>query len=101
MAIYRALKAILLTLTTFQIANGYILDSACASHVGEITDAVNEALAIAEYAAWRIENDPKSMDGFRKQMLGDNQNAVDQFTCTFSLHPKVCSTLSLSPPKGE
>lgn len=81
MAISRALKAVTLTLAMVNFANAYIIDKACQPYYGNIMDAIDEALAMAEYAGWRVANDASGIDAFRKQMLGDNQKAIDEFTC--------------------
>lgn len=91
MAISRALRAVFLTLATLNLVNAYIIDKACQPYYGNIMDAIDEALAIAEYAGWRIANDASGIDAFRKQMLGDNQKAIDEFTCTSS--PRFCEPL--------
>jgi len=92
MAIPRALKAVFLTLATLSLTNAYIIDKACQPYYGNIMDAIDEALAIAEYAGWRIANDANGIDAFRKQMLGDNQKAIDEFTCTSSAKPDEALT---------
>jgi len=57
MTVSASLKVLLSGLALFHLSNACIIDANHGTKTGDIMDAVDEALSIAEYAASRIEND--------------------------------------------
>lgn len=82
MAVLTATKALFLILSTIHLTSAYIIDQQCGrtgKYYGAVLDAIEEAVAIADYSAARMSQDRNRLDPFLKQMLGNNDGAADVY----------------------